>query len=413
MKKVYLHQPIDGCIESFIDFKRVRTSLESNGLVVTNSLKEADMVLVNSCVVGEIPHRNCLRDIAGLKTKMKKDAELVVTGCLPDYDPDSLLGYNTSFLFGPRRIDEFLLHFGLRKTEEYSGAIEPEYMGVYNIFNWVSRIILSANHFHIPIPEYLFRRFALIEDKNVIYLRISRGCKESCAYCATKFAAGNVLSNLPENILSNFDKYLRAGHRVFALCSEDAGSYGQDIGIDFIALLKEILKRKEQFIINIRQHSPNWVVKNLDAYLELLSDRRVKSITLPFQSGSDRILNLMGRRYNSAELSNMINAIHRHAPHLMLRTHVIVGFPTETDEDFEMTSTLVDELPWDMVLVFPYTDRPRTQAAKIKCKVPKIVIIKRSIKLAFKVLWKIYLNKGNFFHLVLKNPMLINNNQSP
>jgi len=233
---------------------------------------------------------------------------------------------------------------------------------------------------------------------------------ETCSYCATKFATGQLFSSPIDKILCNFDNLLRDGYRTFALCAEDTGAYGQDIGEDFPTLLSEILKRKDNFIINIRQHSPNWIVENLDSYLKVLSDKRVKSIMLPFQSGSDKILNLMGRRYSSKELSDMINIVHNAAPHLMLRTHAIVGFPRETEEDFEKTVRFIDGLPWDMVLVFPYTNRPRTKASRIEPQLSKDVIVKRSLRLAFKVLWKIYLNSGRPYPLVFKNPMGLSNN---
>jgi len=336
---------------------------------------------------------------------MKKEAQLVVTGCLPDYDPHSLSKYDVSFSFGARKYDNFLEYFGFKQgTEEYAGSIESEYLGVYNLFNWLSRIVKFASRLHLPLPQYLYRRAAFIEDRDTVYIRISRGCKEFCTYCATRFAIGPLLSNPADMILANFDRHLKSGQRIFALCAEDTGAYGQDVGLDFPTLLAQLLRRKEDFLINIRQHTPHWIIGNLEAYLKVFSDKRVKSITLPFQSGSDRILKLMGRRYNAQELIKTVKAIRKHAPHLMLRTHVIVGFPTETEEDFRKTLVLVKELPWDMVLAFPYTDRSRTEAAKINGKIPWAVALRRCATLSINVLWKIYLNKANIWPLVLRNP---------
>lgn len=394
MKKIYLYQPAGGCIESYLDFKKAALVLENNGWMITNRLKNADMILVNSCAVAGFTHTSCLRGIEKLGNKMKKRAQIVLTGCLPDYDLDVLSKYGISFSFGARKLDSFLEHFKLKDREEQMGFLEPEYLGVYNLFNWASRLIKLANRFYVPVPAYLCRRLSLFEDKDVVYLRINRGCKESCAYCATKFATGQLVSMPLEKILAQFDKYLKEGHRIFALCGEETGSYGQDIGKNLPMLLKELLKRKEQFIINIRQHSPGWLIQNLDSYLEVLSDKRVKYINLPFQSGSNRILELMGRRYNAEELFNVIKTIHQNAPHLMLRTHVIVGFPTETEEDFKRTVAFIDELPWDMVLIFPYEDRPRTQSYAMKNKVPRLVAIRRTAFLTLKVFWKLYLNNG-------------------
>lgn len=404
MKRLYVHQRSDGCIESFLDFAKSRAALETSGWILTRQPDDADLVLINTCIVGEIVQQHCIEDIQELKSKMQNACDLVVTGCLPDYDKEALDKLGVDFAFSPRKMELFLERYNLQVPEEVA-ELEPEYLGPYNLFNWVSRLLDTANRLKIPLPRHFYRRFALIEDRDMHYLRISRGCVEGCTFCATKFATGRLKSVLPEIVLHRFDQALAQGKRNFALCAEDTGAYGHDIGTDLPSLMAKMLERPANFILSIRQHQPNWVINNLEAYEAVLSDPRVKSFTVPFQSGDDRVLKLMGRRYRASEVEGMVQTIHRAAPHVMLRTHAIAGFPTETRDEFKKTYRMVGDLPWDMVLVFPYTDRPRTRAASIEPKVPLAELERRTWLLNFLVLKTVYLNNFNPLPLVFRNPM--------
>lgn len=406
MKKVYVHQNSDGCIESFLDFKNARKVLLEDDWEITDRPEEAEMLLVNTCVVGKYVEDHCLGEIQALQAKKRDDAELVVTGCMPEYAPQRLAKAGVDFSFGPQNFASFRRRYGLRPPKKEAHTLEPDHLGPYNLFNWGGRLLSKAEALGLPLPSYLYRRFALVEDSNMEFLRISRGCLENCTYCATRFATGRLVSEPMEKILARVDDLLASGRRSIVLCGEDSGAWGRDIGYTFADLLEKLLSRPHpDLVLSIRQHQPNWAMKELPRYLELLSDKRVKSIMLPIQSGSDRILKLMGRRYTAAQAEDMIHRIHEAAPQAMLRTHVIVGFPTETWEEYLMTERLIRRTSWDMVLVFPYTDRPRTGAARIKQKVPTKEIVKRTARLNAWVLWDVYLNRGNPFPIVRKNPM--------
>jgi len=403
-KKLYVHMSADGCIESFLDFSRSRSSLEAGGWETVDAPEEADLVLVNSCVVGQAVEDRCAQEVAKLKARMKPGAEIVVTGCLPAYNQERLSKLGVDFAFSPRKNGAFLERYDLSEAPE-PAELESDLLGPYNLFNWVAPILRAGNRLGVPLPAYLYRRFSLVEARDMFFLRINRGCREACSYCATKFAVGGLASVPPEDALRTFDEALAKGRRNVVLCGEETGSYGRDLGTDLPSLLQQMLQRKGDFIISIRQHHPRFIIDRLDRYCEVLSDKRVRSITIPLQSGSDRVLGLMKRRHKCADAVAAIRALHESAPHVMLRTHLIAGFPTETEPDFDLTVDLVRSLPWDMVLVYPFTPRPKTAAESLEPKVPTTVINRRLFKIYSVVFRRVYLNDFRFLPLVRRDPM--------
>jgi tRNA A37 methylthiotransferase MiaB len=403
MRTLYLHQSVDGCIESFLDFARSGRALEAGGWQLGGRPEEADLVLVNTCIVGETVERRSVEAIQLVRRKMKPGAQLVVTGCMPAYNMEKLEELGVDFAFGARELKKLLDRYGLESPPEVH-ALEREYMGPYNVFNWASLLLARGSRLGLPVPSYLYRRLGCIEVPDMFFLRINRGCLQSCSYCATKFATGRLASVPLEELLASFDQALAQGHRNIALCGEETGCYGIDIGQDFTVLLEALLRRKERFVLHIRQHHPHYILKRLDRYCSLLADRRVRSLTIPLQSGADRLLELMKRRHTNEQAVNLVRSVHAAAPHLLLRTHLIVGFPTETEEDFRATCRLAMDLPWDMILAYPYTNRPRTKAAELEPKVSQLTIYRRMTRIWAGIFKKVYFNDFNPLPFVRKDP---------
>lgn len=403
MKTLHIDVLTDGCIESFLDFTRSQIALQGGGWRMTDSPEKADLVLTNSCVVGEIVEQHCVDAIAELKTRMKPGARLVVTGCMPAYNTKKLDELGVDFYYSSRQLPLMLKYFSLQEPGEV-GKLDKRSMGPYNKFNWATPLLRQLAYMGIPVPEYLHRRFVSVETPDMFFLRVNRGCLEACSYCATKFTVGKLGSVDPEHVLCRFDKALADGERNIVLCGEETASFGLDVGTRFTDLLEKLLSRKSDFMLHIRQHHPRFIVAELDRYCSLLADPRVRSITIPLQSGSDRILKAMKRRNSAADAYRIINAIHDSAPHVALRTHLIVGFPTETWSDFMATHRLARDLPWDMVLAYPYTNRPGTIAARLEPKVSNRQIVARMAYIYTMLLRKLYLNNFKLFPLTTSDP---------
>jgi len=212
---------------------------------------------------------------------------------------------------------------------------------------------------------------------------VSRGCRGANTYCVMRQTYGGLRSKPLDAVLSEFDKGLAQGHREFRLMAQDLGAYGQDIGTEFIQLLRALFDRPGQFQLQLIDVNIRWVVGYLDELVELLSENvtRTRILQMPVQSGSDRILELMRRGHTAAEAEGAFRAIREAMPDLLLVTHALVGFPSETEEDFEKTVRLLRTGRFDRVDIFDYSDRPGTAASRMPDKVPAGIIRARSRRL--------------------------------
>ncbi len=406
MKYVYLYQePLNGCIESFLDFGRARAALVKEGYDLVDSPDQADFVLCNSCVASQVTEDSVLSQIDHIKARMKSGAELVVTGCLPKYNSEALRKHNVDFEFSPGQFDQFLQHFHIPEAPAPLLSVEKNLMGPYNRVNWAFRWLQAICRAGLPVPAYLFRLFDLVENSDMCFIRISRGCLGKCTYCATRISTGTLRSLPPSEIIEKIEQGLSMGKTDFTLCGEDTGAYGQDLGVSLPDLLARIFDRGNEFTLNIRLHDPHYLIKYLPRYLDIFSDRRAGSICLPIQSGSNRILKAMRRRYTTEQLRHAFQELHRRAPNLLVRTHIIVGFPGETEDDFRQTMKLVRDLHLDMVLPFPFAVRPSTAAAAMPDRVGRWTKSLRMVRLTALIIWKVYLNRGRFLPITRQNPL--------
>jgi len=200
-----------------------------------------------------------------------------------------------------------------------------------------------------------------------------------CTYCAIKFGAGPLRSIPLAAAVGEFRSGLSHGYDLFRLTAEDVGSYGQDIGLCIVDLLRELNAGPENFKLLLDDFSPIWLVRYFPELLELFSTehRRIKYICLPIQSGSERILQLMAREYTAEEARRCLLALKKAAPEIDLRTHVLVGFPGETEEDFAETLDFLKSVKFNLVSIYNYSERVGTEATTFPGKIPERVKLQR------------------------------------
>jgi MiaB/RimO family radical SAM methylthiotransferase len=214
-------------------------------------------------------------------------------------------------------------------------------------------------------------------------LRIAEGCSFACSYCAIKFATGSLKSKPIDLVIEEFKAGLDEGHKVFQLISEDTGCYGLDIGTTFPILLSRLLEIKGDYEILIIDFCGHWLVKYYDELLPLFigHQSRIRELYVSLQSGSDKILRAMRRPEKSAEVIARLQELEKKAPHINLRTTVIIGFPGETDQDFEQTIEAVRGVGFSEIQLNKYEDRPGTVSSMMQDKIPQEVIDKRYEKI--------------------------------
>jgi ribosomal protein S12 methylthiotransferase len=211
-------------------------------------------------------------------------------------------------------------------------------------------------------------------------LRIAEGCAFACSFCCIRFATGKLKSKPIEQIVQEFKAGLKNGHKVFQLVCEDTGCYGVDIGTTVLALLKEMLKVEGDYQLLLIDFGGYWLVKYYDELLPLLMNNsdKIREMYVSLQSGSAKILKAMNRPENGQEVRAKLIELKKKIPHLSLRTTVIIGFPGETEEDFQKTVAAVTGIDFSVVELNKYSDRPGTASSEMQDKIPQDIIDRRT-----------------------------------
>ena len=162
-----------------------------------------------------------------------------------------------------------------------------------------------------------------------------------------------------------FHKGLKNGFRRFSLMGTDLGSYGSDIDCSLVDLLTELTKLEGPFKISLRNVNPQYLINNLNLFIPILRSGKLRYIETAAESGSNRILRLMNRKYTKEDYVNCITALRSAYPKIIIRTQLIVGFPTETEQEFLETMKLLDEVIVDYAEVYRYSERPGTISERI------------------------------------------------
>jgi len=212
-------------------------------------------------------------------------------------------------------------------------------------------------------------------------VRCATGCTGTCSYCGIRHAQGFIQSVPIDTIVRQAEKGLAMGYKEIALTGEDMGGYGVDRKESLADLLNELVKLKGDFTINLRFIDPFWLLRLFDKLQPSFNSGKVKSFCVPAQSGSDRILKAMSRRYTFSEIKDGVNDTLRFTKVRMIATNIIVGFPGETPEDFRDSIRLVNEVDFSLYLIFPYEERPGTKAASFPNKIPESIKQKRYDKI--------------------------------
>ena len=207
----------------------------------------------------------------------------------------------------------------------------------------------------------------LREDKFRAWVSIMYGCNNFCSYCIVPYVRGRERSRMPENILNEIKELAKAGYKEITLLGQNVNSYGNDLkmDIDFADLIREV--NKIDGIVRIKfmtSHPKDISDKLIDAMAEC--EKVVPYLHLPFQSGSNEILNKMNRKYTREKYLSIIEKVKEKIPGIALSSDVIVGFPNESYENFKDTLDLVEKVRFDTLFTFIYSKRPGTPAAKME-----------------------------------------------
>ena len=319
-----------GCVANKVDSEIIMAALASKGWTRVENPEEADVLILNTCAVKEKTIAHMLSRVR----RLPKDKELIVTGCLANVLPDKILEERPDAkIAGPRE---------WKKLSEILGVTLPENKA--------------------GVPQIRTEPF-------VASVVISEGCTGTCTYCATKLARKYITSFRPGDIVRSVKEAVADGRKEFRLTSQDTGAYGIDIGTNLVELLGEILDSVEgEYRIRVGMMNVDHAVRLIDeGLLDIYRDQRLyKFFHIPVQSGNDRILKLMQRNYTVDDFREVVRKIRKHFPLASIATDIIVGFPTETWEEFLDSARLIEELKIDVLNISRYSAIPGTVAARMQ-----------------------------------------------
>ncbi len=331
----------------------------------------ADIYIINTCSVTNTADSKSLKLIRQA-IKKNKDAIIVVCGCLAQAKPETVNIDGVDIVIGNKnksKVSEYINEYVKNKNKKTD---------IYDISN-VEFETMKLNNF----------------DKTRAFIKIQDGCNNFCAYCIIPYTRGSVRSKPREDILNEIDHLTLNGHKEIVLTGIHTGNYGSEFdNYDFADLLNEIVKIKKLSRIRI---SSIEITELNDRVLEIIKNNNVlvDHLHIPLQSGSDEILKLMNRKYDTKYFIEKINKIRKIRPDISITTDVIVGFPNETDKNFNETIETIKKVDFSKLHVFPYSKREGTKAATMEGQVKEEVKKQRVMELLklSKELENKYMNK--------------------
>jgi MiaB-like tRNA modifying enzyme len=342
-----------GCSASYADSEMISGLVVNGGHTLANSPEESDLNLIVTCSVKDATANKMIHRIKSLKSK-----PLIVAGCLPKAEQKTVEKFSEkASLLGPN---------SLGKTLQ---VINSTLKGVREIE------LADTDVSKVGLPKIRL-------NPTVGIVEIASGCMSECTFCQTKLSKGDLTSYRIGDIVRQVQHEVDEGCREIWLTSTDNGCYGFDVGTDLPELVNAISEIPKEFSIRVGMMNPMYMPRIREGLLKSFENSKVfKFLHVPVQCGSDKVLNDMKRGHTSETFRDVTNKFRKKFPEFTISTDIIVGFPTETKEDFERTVELIKETKPDIVNLSRYSARPGTEAAE--WEQVDVTVVKRRSKEIF------------------------------
>jgi MiaB-like tRNA modifying enzyme len=338
-----------GCTANKADEAVLLGLLKQNNHTIVKNLQNADVLVLLTCtVIGTTEQRMLSR----LKVFKKTHKKIIVSGCMASVQTDLIKSLVPDALLLPpqaiHHINDYIIYDTIKEESSTSHLLQktiyPKYYSALNA----------------PVA-------------------IAEGCLLSCSYCITHFARGKLRSFPIQGITRDVCSALQQGCAEIQLTAQDTAAYGLDTGTNLGSLLSKVCALNGLFRVRVGMMNPATLQKNIDPILTAYHHQKIyKFLHLPVQSGDDRILQAMNRGYTIHDFLSLIKRFKATFPTLTLSTDVIIGFPTETEEQFNSTIELMKRIEPDIVNITRFSARPLTEAKTMKGRIPTHIVKERS-----------------------------------
>jgi len=348
-----------GCSASFADSEMISGLIQNGGHTLVDNSSESDLNIVVTCSVKDATANKMIHRIKSLKIK-----PLVVAGCLPKAETSTVEKFTeNASLLGPNSLGRTLQVIDSTLKGRKQIALEDSDLS------------------KIGLPKVRL-------NPTVGIVEIASGCMSECTFCQTKLSKGDLSSYRLGDVVRQVQIEIKEGCKEIWLTSTDNGCYGFDIGTDLPSLVNAVVEIPEDFMIRVGMMNPMYMPRIKEDLIESYNNDKVfKFLHIPVQSGSDKVLHDMKRGHTSNTYREIVKKAKERFGDFTVSTDIIVGFPSETEEDFQKTVNLLDETRPDVVNLSRYSARPGTEAAE--WKQIDVAEVKRRSKLIFEQINKI------------------------
>ncbi len=333
-----------GCKLNFSETSTIAEQFVEKGFDVVDFKNEADVYVVNTCTVTENANREC-RQIVRRALRNNPNAYVIVTGCYAQLSADEIT-----------EIDGVDAVLGNNEKFEIFSLI-PKFEK-----DLPSCVYVSPTD---GLEKFNFAHSTESLGRTRAFFKIQDGCDYKCTFCTIPLARGKSRSTNPQAVVKEFKQLIDRGYKEIILTGVNVGDYGKRIGADLYSLLKDLLAVEGEYRIRISSIEPNLLTDEI-IDLSATNSKMAKHFHIPLQSGSNKMLKLMQRRYSVEDYKLLINKLIHKIENVGIGVDVIVGSPGETNEDFMDTYNFINTLPVSYLHVFTYSERPNTKAIEME-----------------------------------------------
>ncbi|WP_193427186.1 tRNA (N6-isopentenyl adenosine(37)-C2)-methylthiotransferase MiaB [Candidatus Protochlamydia sp. W-9] len=343
-----------GCQMNELDSEIMIGQLENRGLIRSHDENDADLLIFNTCSIRDLAERKVMGKLGKLGLTKQSQAIIGVTGCMANAKKDSLF----------QKLPHIDFVLGTNNIHDLNHVLDE-------VLASGKQSIRTDDHFEFELDYLNAKR----EDQIKAYVSIIRGCDKFCTYCVVPYTRGSEVSRAPENILEECRHLVNQGYKEITLLGQNVNSYGKD-KLEWKCLFHDLLYQLDKIPglerVRFMTSHPVDISKEL---MEAIRDLKTlcEFVHFPLQAGSNRVLKKMHRIYTVEQYLEKVQMLKEIVPNVALGTDIIVGFPTETEEEFQETYRLLKEIEYSVAFLFSYSPRKGTPAMRWRDDVPEEV----------------------------------------